>query len=277
MRIAQEEIFGPRPQHQQSADWKEAIDIANGTEFGLTAPTTAPTRSALPTPSVSSTWELYINRKCNRRAGWAIIPSAAFNMSGTDSKAGGPTTCCSSRRQSLSATSCRSTHSYRCNALGSALHLRKDKRRRNDGKSRCGRTRLCQRKGIFVMQLEQQSDGSWAEVAPVQHVTLMSGLPVTDELARALRDARSREDVEPGAVWNGKGKRWWTHPLVLVEIAWQPDGITFSPQQRGAEGQWENAATETFEADLPDLGLACKLIATLGERMQVVKGRLTIH
>ncbi len=123
-------------------------------------------------------------------------------------------------------------------------------------------------KGFSVIRLEQQSNGSWVEVSPVYHVTLMSGLPVTEELARALRDARSREDAEPGAVWNGKGKRWWTHPLVLVKIAWQPDGIIFSPQQRGAEGPWEDASTESFEADLPDLGLACKLIATLGERMQ---------
>ncbi len=123
-------------------------------------------------------------------------------------------------------------------------------------------------KGFAVLRVVQQSEGGWTEIAPVQHVRLMSGLPVTDELARALRDARSREDAESGAVWNGKGKRWWTHPLVLVEIAWQPDGITFSPQQRGAEGPWEDASTETFPADLPDLGLACKLIATLGERMQ---------
>jgi len=123
-------------------------------------------------------------------------------------------------------------------------------------------------KGFSVMRLEQQSDGRWAEVTPGYHVRLLSGLPVTDELARALRDARPQEGAEPGAMWNGKGKRWWTHPLMLVEIVWQSDGIIFSPQQRGAEDQWETASTETFPADLPDLGLACKLIATLVERMQ---------
>ncbi|MDX9955364.1 MAG: hypothetical protein RBT75_14775 [Anaerolineae bacterium] len=123
-------------------------------------------------------------------------------------------------------------------------------------------------KGFAVLRVVQQSEGGWTEVGPVHHVTLMSGLPVTDELACALRDARPQEGNKPGEVWNGKGKRWWTHPLVLVKIAWQPDGVTFSPQQRGADGQWEDASTEIFEADLPDFGLACKLIATLGERIQ---------
>jgi 1-pyrroline-5-carboxylate dehydrogenase len=89
-RIAQEEIFGPVLSISKAADWKEAIDIANGTEFGLTGAyySADPERIAYAKREFH-VGNLYINRKCTG-ALVGIHPFGGFNMSGTDSKAGGP-------------------------------------------------------------------------------------------------------------------------------------------------------------------------------------------
>ncbi len=89
-RIAQEEIFGPVLTISKTADWKEAIDIANGTEFGLTGAyySADPERIAYAKQEFH-VGNLYINRKCTG-ALVGIHPFGGFNMSGTDSKAGGP-------------------------------------------------------------------------------------------------------------------------------------------------------------------------------------------
>ncbi|MDT8069282.1 MAG: L-glutamate gamma-semialdehyde dehydrogenase [Terriglobia bacterium] len=88
--IAQEEIFGPVLAVLKSKNFDEALEIANGTEFGLTgaAYTSSPDKieRAMRDFHVGN---LYINRKCTG----AIVgahPFGGFNMSGTDSKAGGP-------------------------------------------------------------------------------------------------------------------------------------------------------------------------------------------
>ena len=88
--IAQEEIFGPVLAVIKSKNFDDALDIANGTEFGLTgaAYTSNPAKieRAMRDFHVGN---LYINRKCTG----AIVgahPFGGFNMSGTDSKAGGP-------------------------------------------------------------------------------------------------------------------------------------------------------------------------------------------
>jgi len=88
-KIAQEEIFGPVLAIIKYKNFEEAIEIANGTEYGLTG--------ALITKNRKKIWEgkkklhcgnLYINRKCTG-ALVGVHPFGGFNMSGTDSKAGG--------------------------------------------------------------------------------------------------------------------------------------------------------------------------------------------
>jgi 1-pyrroline-5-carboxylate dehydrogenase len=88
--IAQEEIFGPVLAVIKSKNFDESLAIANGTEFGLTGAvyTSSPDKinRAMREFHVGN---LYINRKCTG----AIVgahPFGGFNMSGTDSKAGGP-------------------------------------------------------------------------------------------------------------------------------------------------------------------------------------------
>lgn len=89
-RIAQEEIFGPVLAIIKAQDWKHAIDIANDTEFGLTGAfySTVEERIAYARRELH-VGNLYINRKCTG-ALVGIHPFGGFNMSGTDSKAGGP-------------------------------------------------------------------------------------------------------------------------------------------------------------------------------------------
>lgn len=88
-RIMQEEIFGPILAIGKAKDWKEAIAMYNDTEFGLTGAffSTIEERisEALETVHCGN---LYINRKCTGALVGAH-PFGGFNMSGTDSKAGG--------------------------------------------------------------------------------------------------------------------------------------------------------------------------------------------
>src|SRR6516165_5758388 len=88
--IAQEEIFGPVLAVIQSRNCEHGIEIANNTEFGLTgaAYTSSPDKIEYAKREFH-VGNLYINRKCTG----AIVgahPFGGFNMSGTDSKAGGP-------------------------------------------------------------------------------------------------------------------------------------------------------------------------------------------
>jgi 1-pyrroline-5-carboxylate dehydrogenase len=88
-KIAQEEIFGPVLAVIRSKSFDEALDIANGTEYGLTgAVYTKNTDKIERAKREFFVGNLYINRKCTG----AIVgahPFGGFNMSGTDSKAGG--------------------------------------------------------------------------------------------------------------------------------------------------------------------------------------------
>ncbi|MFC4810315.1 L-glutamate gamma-semialdehyde dehydrogenase [Paenibacillus sp. GCM10023250] len=88
-RIMQEEIFGPVLALAKAKDWREAIDIYNDTEFGLTGSyfSTDEDRIAEALETVHC-GNLYINRKCTG-ALVGVHPFGGFNMSGTDSKAGG--------------------------------------------------------------------------------------------------------------------------------------------------------------------------------------------
>ena len=87
--IAQEEIFGPVLAVIKARDFEHGIEIANNTEFGLTgsAYTLSPDKIEYAKREFH-VGNLYINRKCTG----AIVgahPFGGFNMSGTDSKAGG--------------------------------------------------------------------------------------------------------------------------------------------------------------------------------------------
>ena len=89
-RIAQEEIFGPVLAVIKSGSFDEALKIANGTEYGLTGAVYTGSRSKLDRAREEfHVGNLYFNRKCTG-AMVGAHPFGGFNMSGTDSKAGGP-------------------------------------------------------------------------------------------------------------------------------------------------------------------------------------------
>ncbi len=89
-RIAQEEIFGPVLAVVKSRSFGEALEIANGTEYGLTGAVYSSSREKLERAREEfHVGNLYFNRKCTG-AMVGAHPFGGFNMSGTDSKAGGP-------------------------------------------------------------------------------------------------------------------------------------------------------------------------------------------
>ncbi len=89
-RIAQEEIFGPVLAILRVKNFSEAMDVANGTQFGLTGAVYASAPETLNRAKREFyVGNLYLNRKCTG-AMVGAHPFGGFNMSGTDSKAGGP-------------------------------------------------------------------------------------------------------------------------------------------------------------------------------------------
>ncbi len=88
-RIAQEEIFGPVLAVIKARDFEDALEIANNTEYGLTGAVYTRSRKKLDEAAERfHVGNLYLNRKCTG----ALVgchPFGGFNMSGTDSKAGG--------------------------------------------------------------------------------------------------------------------------------------------------------------------------------------------
>jgi 1-pyrroline-5-carboxylate dehydrogenase len=89
-RLAQEEIFGPVLAFIRAKDFEHGLEIANNTEFGLTGSlySNSPERLARAEEDFH-VGNLYLNRKCTG-ALVGVHPFGGFNMSGTDSKAGGP-------------------------------------------------------------------------------------------------------------------------------------------------------------------------------------------
>jgi 1-pyrroline-5-carboxylate dehydrogenase len=88
-RIAQEEIFGPVVAFIKAKDFDHALEIANNTEFGLTGAVISRNRLNLEKAREEFfVGHLYFNRKCTG-ALVGVHPFGGFNMSGTDSKAGG--------------------------------------------------------------------------------------------------------------------------------------------------------------------------------------------
>ena len=89
-RIAQEEIFGPVLAIIKAKDFDDAIEIANNTEFGLTGSLyTTDEKKIERARDDFFVGNLYFNRK-STGAYVGVHPFGGFNMSGTDSKAGGP-------------------------------------------------------------------------------------------------------------------------------------------------------------------------------------------
>jgi 1-pyrroline-5-carboxylate dehydrogenase len=87
--IAQEEIFGPVLAVIKAKDFDDALRIANDTEFGLTgAVFTDNPEKIRRAEEEFFVGNLYVNRKCTG-ALVGVHPFGGFNMSGTDSKAGG--------------------------------------------------------------------------------------------------------------------------------------------------------------------------------------------
>jgi len=88
--LMQEEIFGPILAVCKVKSFDEAIEVANNTEYGLTGAVISRNRMHLEQARREfHVGNLYLNRKCTG----AIVgyqPFGGFNMSGTDSKAGGP-------------------------------------------------------------------------------------------------------------------------------------------------------------------------------------------
>ena len=89
-RLAQEEIFGPVLAVIKARDFDDALAIANDTEYGLTGAvySTSP-KHVEQARERFHVGNLYLNRKCTG-AMVGAHPFGGFNMSGTDSKAGGP-------------------------------------------------------------------------------------------------------------------------------------------------------------------------------------------
>jgi 1-pyrroline-5-carboxylate dehydrogenase len=88
--LAQEEIFGPVLAIIKARDFDDALAIANNTEYGLTGALYSSDRQKLAIARQRfHVGNLYFNRKCTG-AMVGAHPFGGFNMSGTDSKAGGP-------------------------------------------------------------------------------------------------------------------------------------------------------------------------------------------
>jgi 1-pyrroline-5-carboxylate dehydrogenase len=87
--LEQEEVFAPVLAVIKAKDFDHALEIANDTEFGLTGAVYSEDEEKLEKARREfHVGNLYLNRKCTG-ALVGVHPFGGFNMSGTDSKAGG--------------------------------------------------------------------------------------------------------------------------------------------------------------------------------------------
>jgi 1-pyrroline-5-carboxylate dehydrogenase len=87
--VEQEEIFGPVLAVIKAENYDDALKIANDTQFGLTGAVYSRDEEKLARARREfHVGNLYLNRKCTG-ALVGVHPFGGFNMSGTDSKAGG--------------------------------------------------------------------------------------------------------------------------------------------------------------------------------------------
>ena len=88
-RVAREEIFGPVLAVLKVKSFAEGVAVANRSEYGLTGSLYSRDRERLARGKRELfVGNLYLNRKCTG-ALVGVHPFGGFNMSGTDSKAGG--------------------------------------------------------------------------------------------------------------------------------------------------------------------------------------------
>jgi 1-pyrroline-5-carboxylate dehydrogenase len=88
--LEQNEVFGPVLAVIRCKNFEDGLRIANDTEFGLTGAVYTKSGERIELAKQEfHVGNLYINRKCTG-AMVAAHPFGGFNMSGTDSKAGGP-------------------------------------------------------------------------------------------------------------------------------------------------------------------------------------------
>ncbi|MDQ6677612.1 MAG: L-glutamate gamma-semialdehyde dehydrogenase [Acidobacteriota bacterium] len=89
-RIFQEEIFGPVLAVTRAEDFEHALSLANDSQYGLTGAIFSDNKDHVREARERFfVGNLYVNRKCTG-AMVGAHPFGGFNMSGTDSKAGGP-------------------------------------------------------------------------------------------------------------------------------------------------------------------------------------------
>jgi 1-pyrroline-5-carboxylate dehydrogenase len=89
-RLSQEEVFGPVLAFVKADDFEQAMEIANNTEYGLTGGLFSQDSARLARAREDfHVGNLYLNRKITG-AMVGVHPFGGFNMSGTDSKTGGP-------------------------------------------------------------------------------------------------------------------------------------------------------------------------------------------
>ena len=89
-RIFQEEIFGPVLAVTKARDFDHAMELANDSQYGLTGAVFSNVPEHIERARQQFfVGNLYVNRKCTG-AMVGAHPFGGFNMSGTDSKAGGP-------------------------------------------------------------------------------------------------------------------------------------------------------------------------------------------
>ncbi len=89
-RVFQEEIFGPVLAVTKARDFDHALALANDSVYGLTGAIFSSNRAHVEQAREQFfVGNLYVNRKCTG-AMVGAHPFGGFNMSGTDSKAGGP-------------------------------------------------------------------------------------------------------------------------------------------------------------------------------------------
>jgi len=89
-RIFQEEIFGPVLAVTRANDFDHALNLANDSQYGLTGAIFSDNKDHVREARERFfVGNLYVNRKCTG-AMVGAHPFGGFNMSGTDSKAGGP-------------------------------------------------------------------------------------------------------------------------------------------------------------------------------------------
>src|SRR5712664_3417773 len=114
--IEQEEIFGPVLAVIKAKDYDDSLRIANDTQFGLTGAVYSTDEAKLERARHEfHVGNLYLNRKCTG-AFVGVHPFGGFNMSGTDSKAGGRDYLLLFMQAKLSSTKIGATTSMRAQA-----------------------------------------------------------------------------------------------------------------------------------------------------------------